>query len=994
MKLHRLRISAIGPFPGEHTVDFDALGVSGLFLLTGPTGSGKSTLLDAIEFALYGTAGGAMKERLPSGHADPGARPRVELVFSNHRGVYRIERSPEYQRPKARGDGLTTEKSRASLIRLTTVEDLDAPGDPVSAHVQDVGQAIADIVGLTRDQFTQTVILPQGKFARFLTSSPEDRRTVLQDVFGTHLYEEAEAALRQRAAQVRSELEQASQEVAAEWYALVSTTRAVAERAGIHITDPSADEITQASAMLVGAAVREEETSRAQAAKAREVASLATSAVGNAHLHASRLDRLESAQERLAALHKAAGEIAAAEQRVARADQAAAVAAPVARATEAAQRSEGANRTREAALAECRELGLPPTRDIGELRESLLDAKRVSAALTDALGAEKELGRLRADSEQLAATITGKKADRVVIADGLAAVPARKQALQSERREHEQAAADLASATAAREVALARADTARSLAGAEAEAQRTEALRLEAAREAAQAQNHVHQIHLEWISSIAGEVAQELTPGQPCPVCGNTHHPEPAVRPEGAPSRADVADARMAAERADGTAVTAATKAAAAVSRVEALRRQLGGHDPARAEADLEGLEARVARAREAGNRITELNSALELIDHEAEATRAAERELAEAIAELESRAAVLSSTIAGTQRQVDSARGRYPTVLAAAGAAEQRVRALAAAEVAALDADAAARRRQEAEAELNEAIARYGFASAQAVRDALLEESEAEQLRGRVNAHRESLISAQATVADPELAGLGPRPDVPALEAAANAAEVAAVAADEASGSAHTVAESARESQHRLALALRTQSQALAEAAPILAMADAASGKNPRHTTLSSYVLLRRFEEVLAAANRRLAVMSEDRYQLVRSETREAGQSARKLGLAVEVEDHELGTRRSPHTLSGGETFYTSLSLALGLADTVTDEAGGIDLGTLFVDEGFGSLDSDALENVLAVLTGLSSGGRSVGIVSHVSELRSRIPEQVVVRRLPSGGSTLTVEA
>ena len=147
-------------------------------------------------------------------------------------------------------------------------------------------------------------------------------------------------------------------------------------------------------------------------------------------------------------------------------------------------------------------------------------------------------------------------------------------------------------------------------------------------------------------------------------------------------------------------------------------------------------------------------------------------------------------------------------------------------------------------------------------------------------------------------------------------------------------------------------------------------------------------------SANLRLVAMSDGRYSLSRTDEREGGVAARKTGLGLLVEDHLVGHRRPARTLSGGETFYVSLCLALGLADVVRAEAGGVDLGTLFIDEGFGSLDPDTLDAVLGELGRLRAGGRVVGIVSHVAELKRRIAERIEVRRRPDGSSTLSVVA
>ena len=162
MNLHRLTLRAIGPYAGEHTVDLAALGASGLFLLEGPTGSGKSTIIDAIVFALYGGLAGSAStpDRLRSHHADPGVEPFVELVFETAAGVHRIRRTPQYRRPKSRGTGTTPQNATAKLVRLTSPDAVE--GEVVATSTQEAGSEIARVVGLTRQQFVQTVVLPQG----------------------------------------------------------------------------------------------------------------------------------------------------------------------------------------------------------------------------------------------------------------------------------------------------------------------------------------------------------------------------------------------------------------------------------------------------------------------------------------------------------------------------------------------------------------------------------------------------------------------------------------------------------------------------------------------------------------------------------------------------------------------------------------------------------------------------------------------------------------
>ncbi|MCC2313400.1 AAA family ATPase, partial [Cellulomonas xiejunii] len=210
MHLRSLTVQAIGPFADRHTVDLDALGSSGLFLLEGPTGSGKSTLIDAVVFALYGKVAGAdaSDERLRSAYAADDVESVVDLVFEVPSGVYRVRRTPAYQRAKRRGTGTTTAQASVKAWRLPADVDvsagpdaLDGVGVLLGTRLDEVGAELQRAVGLDRLQFVQTVVLPQGEFARFLRASGEERRVLLQKIFGTQVYEQ----MQQRLAALRAE---------------------------------------------------------------------------------------------------------------------------------------------------------------------------------------------------------------------------------------------------------------------------------------------------------------------------------------------------------------------------------------------------------------------------------------------------------------------------------------------------------------------------------------------------------------------------------------------------------------------------------------------------------------------------------------------------------------------------------------------------------------------------------------------------------------------
>ena len=234
---------------------------------------------------------------------------------------------------------------------------------------------------------------------------------------------------------------------------------------------------------------------------------------------------------------------------------------------------------------------------------------------------------------------------------------------------------------------------------------------------------------------------------------------------------------------------------------------------------------------------------------------------------------------------------------------------------------------------------------------------------------------------------------DVEAAEADGEAAEAAWREAVEARSSLRARCDAVEASCRALSRAVTVLGAATGDAAALVEVSALASGSgsNRRAIPLASWVLLERFAEVLVFANQRLEHMSGGRYALVRVDDEK--QAARRRGLGLGVVDRLGGeATRDPRTLSGGETFYVSLALALALADVVTTESGGIAMETLFVDEGFGSLDPEALQDVLAELSRLRAGGRTVGIVSHVEELRRQIPDQIRVGRDDRGSRLRTI--
>ncbi|WP_413450969.1 SMC family ATPase [Georgenia phoenicis] len=999
MRIHHLALEAVGPFAGRHEVDLDQLSAGGLFLLEGPTGSGKSTLIDAITFGLYGTLGSpARDDRLPSAHA-PGTEPVIEVVFSTGAGIYRVRRTPAFQRPKRRGEGTTRQNATAKLWRLESVSDL--AGEPLAATTQEVGTEVRRIVRLDRSQFSQTVVLPQGRFSTFLRAKPDERAAVLQDVFGTEVYQRVQEQLVAMAREARRELEAAHRAVTGCVGNLVALlpeeddSLATLEQAAAELDAAALEEAASAVVARAESEHAAAESRREEARAAERAAQEALDAERDLAQRVSRRRELLAEQELLAQREEA---VAARSEELAAARRAA-VAAGALRAEAAARTA--AEQAEERLTQVCTASADGPDADLTDLE--LAGLREVVTRLTGERGGLVELLELEAG---LAARETAVEADEAALTERRTALEERRAALDARPGQRERLAEALtriqreAMSVPAAEarVAACRAvrDAARRADQHLAELVAAEAAVTAAATSAAAVAQDERAVRGRWIAGMAGSLAAELEPGEPCAVCGGTEHPSPAPRsPEHATTQdVDAAAARRV--RAEEALSAAREARAQTEAGLRAAQEAAGGVALAEAEQSLAAAQEELTDAREAVRLAALREEELAAFDAETERLRqAAGRE--------ESALAAASEELRGRRAAIAADRERCARGAADAGTVAARARRIetrlgtAQRVVDARDAHHAARHRQdEAAAALAAALIESGFADAAAASAAQLPSSRMAELEREVSAHGAATARVRECLAEAPIASLTGE-EVPAVETAeAVHAErhSALIAATETAGRAADTVTRLRRCHGSLTAVLEGHRAVTERAAPVLRMGElAAAGEgNARATTLSTFVLLRRFEDVVAAANDRLTVMSDGRYALTRIDEREG--RSRKAGLGLAVHDHVTETTRDPHTLSGGETFYVSLCLALGLADVVTSEAGGISLDTLFIDEGFGSLDPHTLDGVLGELGRLQAGGRAVGIVSHVNELKERIAERIEVRRLGSGASTLTVRA
>ncbi|TCU83524.1 exonuclease SbcC [Curtobacterium sp. PhB191] len=988
MYLHRLELRAIGPYPDLVSIDFAALAASGVFLLEGPTGSGKSTIIDAVVFALYGGLAGsdASSDRLHSQHADPAVEPFVELVFETSAGTYRVRRTPQYDRPKQRGTGTVKQQASVQLFRLANPSDV--AGEPMSSRIPEVGVEIGRIVGLDRAQFLQTVVLPQGEFARFLRSPGEERRKLLQSLFGTQVYDRTADELAARRRAVQAEVDGADDRVR-------DALNRFAQAAGLDDADETVVPSTVAS---VRAAADAAAAVRAAAAAAATTAAEHEQAVT---ARATALERRAGLLVRRAALDDDAPAVDAARSALALGERAARVTA-VADGLDAAVMR--ADETTAAARSLRDRHGITADADAVVLRRD---------ALADDLSAVRHLVAVEDGAAARRSTIAGATADAEQIAEQLLERDAALDAHPTERARIVEAARTAARTAADSDAAAHEVTRIRSLradlvardhvAQRVATAEQSVAAARRSATDALTAERALRERR---IAGLAGELGAALTAGDPCPVCGSTAHPSVATPQDDHPTTAAVDAAGDATRRADQHLADAASDLAVERAEHQRLVDVVGTVDTAALDALTAAADERVRAAHDAAALV--LQHERQRAEHDTTTGR-----LQRERNDLDARRTVLVSTALADAERLDTDLGTVAAALERLGALlderpatlrtavellDERLEAYRAVVQADERVAAATRARDDRRTEVDRVLDDQDFADVAAARAGRLEPDSTDRLRALISAAEAERAVVVAGLAEPAVvAAADDSAERLDLDGARAGRQRAAAALDEAAAvtvSAADRADAVDRCATEVTRATRARDETSARSRAVVRLADIANGvtaANPTGITLGTYVLMRRFEDVVAAANDRLRAMLAGRFTLETSDERESGSRARRTGLALAVHDHSTDTVRDPRSLSGGETFTVSLCLALGLADVVQAEAGGVSLGTLFVDEGFGTLDPETLDDVIGQLSRLTAGGRQVGIVSHVEELKQRIPERIAVRRTAAGGSQVT---
>ena len=921
-----LTLSAFGPYAGKETVDLSRLGETGLYLITGDTGAGKTTLFDAIVFALYGEASGQHRDAqmLRSKYADSDTPTEVTLTFAYAGQVYKVRRNPEYRRPKSRGTGETLQTAGAELTY---------PDGRVETRLRTVTQEIERLLGVSLAQFRQIAMIAQGDFLKILFAETRERQEHLRSIFRTGIYLAFEKRVRDDLTAIAQQREEVKRSVGQYVDGVLCGDALLPELEQAKAGQLPADDTVELIERIIERDRAADQQTDAQLNQVEIKIGILTAAITAA-----------SEQERI---------------------------------------------RREKAVAEAELLRLIPQeaekrRTVDDERAKAPQGERLAQAIAriDALLPEYDLLAAEAQKTDAASrTLTQLERRRTQTAEALERADAELRDMLAEQAALTDAKEALLRAEQERQAQIRRNETLTGLKQACHECLRltktvadAQAAYLKAANTAALLRRDAEEKRAAFLREQAGVLAQQLEEGEPCPVCGATHHPRKAALSAHAPTESAVNQAEQKARKAQEDESKAAASAAAARGKAEAAASQLF-------RALQEELGQGLASPTPDENSITEAARAIGAALMRAEQTLCVadqavlsesnrvrrketldkaipEREQAleiqrDAVTQLDNDRSALSAQLAEGLRHLEARRAQLPWPERQAAQAERNT----------LD-----HQRQALERALQEATAAH-----QAAQNALTAcQARASQLGTLLNE--------------------GPPADTAALTAE------------------HQEQQSMREHllrdreaiRHRLKTnqaalnAIQAQRRTLTRLDEQWRWMDAlcrtANGQlaGKERVMLETYVQMTYFDRILRLANLHLMKMSDGQYELVRRKKADSlkGQS----GLELNVTDHFNGSERSVKSLSGGESFIASLSLALGLSEEIQRSAGGIRLDSMYVDEGFGSLDEETLNHAMRALNSLTESHRLIGIISHVADLRRMIDRQVIVTKDRENGSHVEI--
>ena len=919
MRPNKLIMSAFGPYAGKVEVELDKLGQNGLYLITGDTGAGKTTIFDAITYALFGEASGDNRETsmFRSKYAEPETPTEVELYFTCNNKEYYIKRNPEYDRPKSRGEGFTSEKANA---------ELHFPDGRVITKLKEVNNAVVEIIGIDRNQFAQIAMIAQGDFLKLLLASTDERKKIFQKLFKTQSYYVLQEKLKAESGKLSHEYDAIKSSIEQYINGIVCEEENTCfdEVCNAKDGDLTTEEIVE----LLEKLIAEDENIEKTIAKEKE--------------------KLQKELDDIKARISKAEDILSAKTDLEKNE------------TEFKTESEKESILKEKLKAE--EERLPKVKEftekVAEIKALLPDYDELSEKQStfnknktfidnSSENISKTEAKIKSLTDEISA-LTEENKSLEKIGEEKLKLKTEKKKKEEEKTKLEKLDKDIDDA-----VALC-----------------SKSVKVQGDYKTKYFEAELLDIELKektriYLEAQAGILAETLEENIPCPVCGSTTHPQIATKPVDVPTKEELDNLQDRLNDANEVANNARTEAGklkgASDEKEESVKKEISS---LLGDVSLDDAKSVIAvRVSDIDSLVYELDKKLT----EAQAKIERKEELDELIPEksfaLEKEKEELSKLKDDVKAKTveNDALGKRIAELTKKLTFETKIEA------------------ENQIATLNKEAEEIQKAYDDALKD--------------VNDNKEKLASLKSAKEE-ILKRIGGGTDVDLEKEKENKhlLEEKQTELDAKSKEVHSRKISNKTSLDNIQQKLDEIKAVEEKWTWMKALSNTANGNlsGKEKVMLETYIQMTYFDRIINRANTRFMVMSGGQYELKRR--KEAENNRSQSGLELDVLDHYNGTLRSVKTLSGGESFKASLSLALGLSDEIQSSAGGIRLDTMFVDEGFGSLDDESLAQAIKALSSLAEGNRLVGIISHVSELKDKIDKQIVVKKEKTGGSNITI--
>lgn len=1019
-----------GPFVHEE-VDFDELTEAPLFLISGKTGAGKTTIFDAITFALYGDASGGVRSsnEIRSSFAEPTEETRVQFIFEHQGRKYSIERWPKQTLAKKNGKGETTKNQK---VQLSIFND---KGQEAEAYtkVDAVNEVIYQILNLQKDQFRQIVMLPQGEFRTFLNANSTEKETVLRSLFGTSFYRQftenlklQKCELEKSVSEMTTRIDQLFQQVVAEKgvtygeslnlareYLLLEEQELLKSQTELAEKQAKQKALQQQlqRAQELSESFKQEQQTRRELLKIEE--QLPEQEEKKQQLVRGReLEKIRPTYDRIQELVKQqiqqTDEVTENQQRAAELEQ---------------QYSECQKQTtdfeQQSAEWQTKEQQLQSLNALLPLVKQKEQLMKQKTELTDKQAKQQEhlteiIQQIKVHEEKIKLLETKQNTEKMW-------QDRRYEELQFQQTvtHLQQSAKDIFDQQE------------------EEEDQQIKLAQLveKASRTSNQLTSEVadyKKLKSQWASAEIARLSMDLLPGEPCPVCGSKEHPNPAQHAELTTDNLGqlqvaletqetrIKQLELIREQAEAQYEvgiktfdqlqedrSAAQKAQE--EQINTLQATFADYYQMEVEADLSELVIFLReRQKETDERLAEINESKQtLLDLKAEIDNNQAKKLESETSlnvvkgELQTLEGRLSSIEEQTKEwqlptleahivELQGKIDEYHTHLQAHQALvkeleQQHIRLQENHKLLAKQQQETGENLEKFQTSLQQQLVDANLAIEQlasAPIDLLSLEQEITDFDQQLLLLKDRQSRLAEVIKDQE------KPELDELQTLVTSCEAEVTQFQQQ----HYAKESQLQQQRTLIETiedLQAQSkEQLDELSQMMQLYQTMNGDNPQKISLERYVLQWYLAEVLQCANQQLNQLTKGRYRFELKQ--ETGRSKGNTGLEINVYDDNAGATRSSHTLSGGESFIAALSLALGLAEVIQSQAGGVAIEALFIDEGFGSLDEEALEMAMEALESIENAGRMIGIISHVRELKERIPQQIIVETSGTGRSSI----